>query len=166
MSSESSGAELQTRIIHAESAEHMSAVRELLQEYWRMQGLSPCFIDFDEELNGLPGDYAPPSGGRLLLVEHEGRVAGCVALRALEPGICEMKRLYLRPQYRKQGIGRMLVEAILMEARSIGYRGMRLDTIEPKMKDAVALYQRLGFREIPPYRRNPIAGVMYMELEL
>lgn len=130
-----------------------------------MQGLSPCFIDFDEELNGLPGDYAPPSG-RLLLVEHEGRIAGCVALRALEPGICEMKRLYLRPQCRKQGIGRMLVEAIIMEARSIGYRRMRLDTIEPKMKDAVALYQRLGFREIPPYRRNPIAGAMYMELEL
>lgn len=165
MSREGSGAELQTRIIHAESVEHIAAVRQLLQEYWRMQSLSPCFIDFDEELNGLPGRYAPPDG-RLLLAEHEGRFAGCVALRALEPGICEMKRLYLRPPYRKQGIGRMLAEAIIMEARSIGYRRMRLDTIEPKMKDAVALYQRLGFREIPPYRRNPIAGAMYMELEL
>ena len=124
-----------------------------------------CFQNFEQELATLPGDYAPPHG-HLLLAEYEGRLAGCVALHEWEPGICEMKRLYLRPSFRGKGLGRVLAEAIITEARNIGYQRMRLDTIEPIMKDAVEMYRKLGFREIAPYRPNPIAGAMYMELLL
>jgi len=124
-----------------------------------------CFQNFEQELAGLPGQYAPPDG-RLLLAEYEGQLAGCVALHAWEPGICEMKRLYLRPSFRGKGLGRVLAGAVIAEARSIGYLSMRLDTIEPIMKDAVEMYRKLGFREIAPYRPNPIAGAMYMELQL
>jgi putative acetyltransferase len=143
----------------------MTQVRELFLEYANSLGFSLCFQSFDQELAGLPGDYAPPDG-RLLLASFAGEIAGCVALHKLEPGICEMKRLYLRPKFRGRGLGRVLVERVLAEARSIGYRRMRLDTVEPVMKDAVAMYRRFGFREIAPYRENPIAGAMYMELEL
>lgn len=124
-----------------------------------------CFQNFEQELAGLPGHYVPPDG-RLLLAEYEGQLAGCVAMHAWEPGICEMKRLYLRPSFRGKGLGRVLAEAIIAEARNVGYQRMRLDTIEPIMKDAVEMYRKLGFREIAPYRPNPIAGAMYMELEL
>jgi putative acetyltransferase len=124
-----------------------------------------CFQNFEQELAGLPGHYAPPDG-RLLLAEHEGQLAGCVALHKWESGICEMKRLYLRPSFRGKGLGRVLAETIIAEARDIGYQRMRLDTIEPIMKDAVEMYRKLGFREIAPYRPNPIAGAMYMELHL
>jgi putative acetyltransferase len=89
-----------------------------------------------------------------------------VALHHLEPAIGEMKRLYLRPEFRGRGIGRILVETILSEARKAGYKRIRLDTVEPVMKDAVGMYRRFGFREIAPYRANPIAGALYMELEL
>lgn len=124
-----------------------------------------CFQNFEQELATLPGDYAPPHG-RLLLAEYETKLAGCVALHKWEAGICEMKRLYLRPAFRGKGLGRVLAEAIITEARNIGYQRMRLDTIEPIMKDAVEMYRKLGFREIAPYRPNPIAGAMYMELQL
>jgi ribosomal protein S18 acetylase RimI-like enzyme len=143
----------------------MIRVRELFLEYANSLGFSLCFQSFDQELAGLPGDYAPPEG-RLLLASFGEEIAGCVALHKLEPGICEMKRLYLRPKFRGRGLGRALVERVLSEARSIGYRRMRLDTVEPVMKDAVAMYRRFGFREIVPYRENPIAGAIYMELEL
>ena len=149
----------------AESPVQIEQVRELFLEYANSLGFSLCFQSFDKELADLPGDYAPPMG-RLLLAEYEGIPVGCVALHPLEPGICEMKRLYLRPSYRGHGRGRQLAEAIISEARAIGYRSMRLDTVEPVMKDAVALYRRLGFREIPPYRPNPQPGTLYMELEL
>lgn len=139
--------------------------RQLFLEYAQSLGFNLCFQSFDKELAGLPGDYAPPNG-RLLLAEYEGELAGCVALHRLEPEICEMKRLYLRPQFRGKGLGRALAEAVIAEARSIGYKRMRLDTVEPVMKSAVALYRLLGFREIAPYCRNPIAGALYMELEL
>jgi putative acetyltransferase len=124
-----------------------------------------CFQNFEQELAGLPGEYALPDG-RLLLAEYETRLAGCVALHKWQADICEMKRLYLRSSFRGKGLGRALAEAIIGEARSIGYRRMRLDTIEPIMKDAVEMYRKLGFREVAPYRPNPIAGAMYMELNL
>ncbi len=152
-------------IVQATSPSQIAQARELFLEYAQSLGFSLCFQSFDQELAGLPGDYAPP-GGRLLLAEYENALAGCVALHELEPDICEMKRLYLRPAFRGKGLGRALAEAVIAEARRIGYRRMRLDTIEPIMKDAVALYRRLGFKETAPYRANPIEGAMYMELEL
>ena len=152
-------------IYQAESPPQIAQVRELFLEYAQSLGFSLCFQNFDKELEALPGHYAPPEG-RLLLAESEGRLAGCVAMRALEPGICEMKRLYLRTRFRGIGLGRALADRIIAEARQVGYRRMRLDTVEPVMKDAVAMYRKLGFKEIAPYRSNPIAGAMYMELEL
>jgi len=152
-------------IFQAESPAHIAQARELFLEYAQSLGFSLCFQDFDKELAGLPGDYAPPQG-RLLLAEFEGQLAGCVALRPRESGICEMKRLYLRPQFRGRGLGRVLAERIIAEARQTGYQRMRLDTVEPVMKDAVAMYRKLGFKDIPPYCANPMEGAMYMELEL
>jgi len=149
----------------AESAAQIAQARELFLEYAESLGFSLCFQNFEKELAHLPGDYAPPDG-RLLLAESAGQLAGCVALHKLENGICEMKRLYLRPRFRGQGLGRTLTDRIIAEARHIGYQRMRLDTVEPVMKDAVAMYRRLGFREIDPYCKNPIAGALYMELEL
>ena len=149
----------------ASSPAPIAQARELFLEYASSLGFSLCFQSFDQELAGLPGDYAPPEG-RLLLAEYEGQLAGCGALHKLEPAICEMKRLYLRPPFRGKGMGRAFAEHLIAEARQIGYRRMRLDTVEPVMKDAVAMYRTLGFREIPPYRKNPIAGALYMELDL
>jgi putative acetyltransferase len=149
----------------AHSPDQIAQALELFLEYAQSLGFSLCFQNFDQELAGLPGDYAPPEG-RLLLAYYETQVAGCVALHKLETNICEMKRLYLRPQFRGQGLGRALADRIVAEARAIGYQRMRLDTVEPVMKDAVAMYRKLGFKEIAPYRSNPIAGAMYMELEL
>jgi putative acetyltransferase len=149
----------------AESPAQIAQARELFLEYADSLGFSLCFQSFDQELAGLPGDYAPPDG-RLLIAEYRGQLAGCVALHKLEAEICEMKRLYLRPQLRGRGVGRALAEAVIAEARLIGYRKMRLDTVEPVMPNAVAMYRRLGFSEIDPYRANPIAGALYMELGL
>jgi putative acetyltransferase len=152
-------------LAQAESTTQIAQARELFLEYAQSLGFSLCFQNFDKELAELPGHYAPPEG-RLLLAECRGQLAACVALHKLEPGTCEMKRLYLRPQFRGDGLGRALAERIIAEARQIGYPRMRLDTVEPVMKDAVALYRRLGFKEIAPYCPNPIAGALYMELEL
>jgi putative acetyltransferase len=160
-----SGAAKNLNIFQAESPEHIEQARELFLEYAQSLGFSLCFQDFDQELAGLPGDYAPPRG-RLLLARLEGQLAGCVALHPLNGGICEMKRLYLRPQFRGQRLGRLLADRIIAEARQIGYSFMRLDTVEPVMKDAVAMYRRLGFTEIPAYCNNPIEGALYMELRL
>ncbi len=151
--------------MQVESAAQVAQARELFLEYAQSLGVNLCFQNFEEELAGLPGHYAPPHG-RLLLAEYEGQLAGCVALHQWEPGVCEMKRLYLRLSFRGKGLGRVIAETIIAEARNIGYRHMRLDTIEPIMKDAVEMYRKLGFREIAPYRPNPIAGAMYMELQL
>ncbi len=149
----------------AESPAQIAQTRELFLEYADSLAFSLCFQSFYQELAGLPGDYAPPDG-RLLLAEYRDQLAGCVALHKLESGICEMKRLYLRPQLRGRGVGRALAETVIAEARAIGYRKMRLDTVEPVMPNAVAMYRRLGFVEIEPYRANPIAGALYMELTL
>jgi GNAT superfamily N-acetyltransferase len=153
------------QIVEAASSSEVARARELFVEYAQSLGFSLCFQNFDQELAGLPGDYAPPDG-RLLLAAYEGELAGCVALHKLEIEICEMKRLYLRPKFRGKGRGRTLAETVISEARQIGYKRMRLDTVEPVMKDAVAMYRRLGFKEIAPYRANPMPGTLYMELEL
>src|ERR1700688_702022 len=152
-------------LAQAESRVQIAQARELFLEYAQSLGFSLCFQNFDKELAGLPGDYAPPEG-RLLLAADDGQLAGVSALHKLEPGICEMKRLYLRPRFRGRGLGRVLADRIIAEAHQIGYQRMRLDTVEPIMKDAVAMYRKLGFKEVAPYRPNPIAGAMYMELEL
>jgi len=151
--------------VQAETPAQIAQARELFLEYAQSLGMNLCFQNFEQELAGLPGHYAPPSG-RLLLAEYKSQLAGCVALHEWEPSICEMKRLYLRSAFRGKGLGRVLAEAIVAEAQNIGYQHMRLDTIEPIMKDAVEMYRKLGFREIAPYRPNPIAGAMYMELPL
>jgi len=160
------------QLIQAATPAQLEQVRALLLEYGQSLGFSLCFQSFDAELAGLPGDYAPPTG-RLVLAGVEGKPAGCVALHRLGEScadkrelLCEMKRLYVRPDFRGDQLGRRLVEEVMRAARSIGYKKMRLDTVEPIMGHAVALYRELGFREIPSYRENPIAGALYMELEL
>lgn len=149
----------------AESPEQISAVRELFLEYAKSLNFSLCFQSFEKELAELPGEYAPPAG-RLLLAAHSSQLAGCVALHKLEDEICEMKRLYVRSEFRGKGLGRVLAERVVADAREIGYKRLRLDTVEPVMQGAVALYRKLGFREIEPYRDNPIEGALYMELNL
>lgn len=151
--------------VQAKSLPQIAQARELFLEYAQSLGFSLCFQNFDQELAELPGDYAPPAG-RLLLAEFNAQLAGCVALHKLDSAICEMKRLYLRPQFRGQGLGRLLAEKIIAEARLIGYERMRLDTVEPVMKDAVAMYRRFGFKDIAPYCPNPNPGVLYLELQL
>ena len=152
-------------LLQAQSPIQIAQARELFLEYAKSLGFSLCFQNFDKELAGLPGDYAPPDG-RLFLAEYNAQLAGCVALHKLAGEICEMKRLYLRPQFRGLRLGRALADRIIAEARQIGYKRMRLDTVEPVMKDAVAMYRKIGFREIEPYCENPIAGALYMELLL
>lgn len=152
-------------IAQAVSATDMAGARELFLEYARSLNFSLCFQSFDKELAELPGDYAP-ARGRLLLATYGGELAGCVALHDLGENVAEMKRLYVRPQYRGKHVGSALVQQLLAEAREIGYDRMRLDTVEPVMKDAVKMYRRMGFREIPAYRANPIGGALYMELDL
>jgi len=155
----------QLTIVPAESAAQLDAIRELLLEYWQNRKLELFVFNFDQELAGLPGAYAPPDG-RLFLAQWENKSAGCVALRKLESGICEMKRLYLSPKFRGKGFGKILAEFIINEARKIGYQKMRLDTIQANMQEAIVLYRQLGFNEIAPYRVNPLPGVIFMELVL
>jgi putative acetyltransferase len=149
----------------AAPGEALSQVRELFLEYATSLGFSLCFQGFDDELRDLPGMYAEPSG-RLLLASEEGTAAGCVGIHALEDSAAEMKRLYVRPAFRGRGLGRMLAVRACEEARSGGYRKIRLDTIAGPMDGAIALYRSLGFREIAPYRKNPIPGALYLEAPL
>jgi putative acetyltransferase len=152
-------------ISQATTQSDIQEARRLFKEYEASLGISLCFQDFDREVANLPGDYAPPSG-RLLLASEFDQIMGCVALRPLGPATCEMKRLFVRPEYRARGLGRILVEAIIEEARAIGYTRMRLDTIVDRMERAVALYRAIGFVEIPPYRDNPVDSATFMELDL
>ncbi|MDI1241407.1 MAG: GNAT family N-acetyltransferase [bacterium] len=146
----------------AETSEEIEAIRVLFSEYEAWLGMSLCFQSFEEEIAGLPGKYAPPEG-RLYLARLAGEMAGCIALRPLEGGICEMKRLFLREAARGQGAGGALIKKIIDDAKEIGYMKMRLDTYPPKMGKAVSLYETHGFYSIPPYYHHPHQGVLFME---
>jgi putative acetyltransferase len=137
----------------------------LFEEYAAALGITLCFQNFDQELANLPGDYAPPQG-RLLLAREFELLMGCVALRPHGPTKCEMKRLFVRPEYRDRGLGRVLVEAVIEEARKIGYTHMRLDTMAGRMDRAIELYRSIGFVEIEPYYNTPVDTTKFMELDL
>jgi putative acetyltransferase len=151
-------------IREAGTDEDIEQARRLFQEYAAAVGVDLCFQNFEAELGTLPGKYAPPEG-RLLLACSGNQLAGCVALRSLGSGACEMKRLYVRPDFRAHGVGRQLVERIIETAREAGYDKMRLDSL-PTMQAAIGLYRRLGFQEILPYGNSPIAGTVFLELPL
>jgi len=148
----------------AETDEHVEEARRLFREYEASVGVDLCFQNFQNELDTLPGDYAPPAG-RLLLARTGDGAAGCVALRRVDGGTCEMKRLYVRPAFRRFGLGRVLVQALLDEAQRIGYSEVLLDTLDD-MEAARELYASLGFEEIPPYYYNPIPGAHYLKCTL
>lgn len=150
------------------TAEDLAALRAIFQEYARGLGVDLCFQSFDQELAGLPGDYAAPRGA-LLMAMVDGALAGCCALRPLDssdyPNAAEMKRLYVRKAFRGLGLGRQLAEATLDAARQVGYTSVLLDTLDD-MEAARALYEDLGFEAIPPYYHNPIAGAHYLKADL
>ena len=152
-------------IIQAETESQIQASRELFRDYEKRLGLDLCFQGFEQELRNLPDKYARPRG-RLLLAYSGGEPAGCIAMRNLGDGICEMKRLFVRDDFRGKRVGRLLIETILNEAAEEGYKKMRLDTFPPKMGKAVELYRSYGFYEIPSYYENPYEGVLFMEKKL
>jgi len=155
---------MKMKIIRAQAPGEIEEVRRLFREYETFLGVDLCFQSFEEELAGLPGKYAPPDGALLIAVDgHE--VAGCVAFKRLAAGVCEMKRLFVRPEYRGQGLGRMLAERIIDEAEQLGYPLMWLDSFT-RLKEAMGLYESLGFKRRKPYYHNPLPGVVYLELEL
>ena len=153
------------RFTHVESGAELEQIRALFLEYAQALDFNLCFQNFDKELQELPGIYSPPHG-RLILCNVDGRAAGCIALKPLEPRVCEMKRLFVRPEFRGRQLGLKLAVRLLDDARQIGYSLMRLDTIRGSMDNAIALYESLGFKEIPPYYENPIPNALYMELKM
>jgi len=151
-------------IVDAQMPEQVAVVRRLFRDYAESIGVDLEFQGFSEELESLPGDYGTPSGA-LLLAEEDGEFVGCVALRQLEDGVCEMKRLFVAPAGRGKGLGLKLAEAIIIRACELGYEKMRLDTLET-MTEARDLYHSLGFKPIEPYCHNPLTGAEFYELEL
>ncbi len=151
-------------ISQAKTDEQIDQARLLFEEYVSSLGFDVAFQNVADELARLPGLYAPPSG-RLLLALHENRAAGCVALKKLDNQTCEMKRLYVRPQYRNLRVGKTLVDALISEAQVAGYRRMRLTTVMT-MERAISIYQSWGFKEIPAYCHHPVPGTIFMELTL
>jgi GNAT superfamily N-acetyltransferase len=155
---------MSTQVVPVTAEAQVSQVRRLFEEYWNSFGFTPCFQHFDQELAALPGSYAPP-GGRLALAFVEGAVAGCVALRRFDTERCEAKRLYVRPEFRGHGLGGTLLEWIIIEARSAGYREMIADTM-PVMAQALEMYGRRGFERTGPYGGEPTPGAVYLRLVL
>ena len=153
------------KLVQVKSDEEVQSVQQLFAEYAAWLGVNLCFQNFDKELAELPGDYAPPNGRLLLAVEND-QVAGCVALRKIGEGIGEMKRLYVRPEFRGKGLGHTLTETIIEAAREIGYQRLRLDTLPGKMDQAIAMYRSLGFKSIERYYNNPYESAAFMELIL
>jgi len=152
------------KIVQASSDQDYETARYLFREYEAYLNIDLCFQDFEKECRELSWQYGPPSG-RLLLCYLNSSIAGCVALRKLEDNICEMKRLYVKTEYRRKGLGRLLSITIIEKAKDIGYSRMRLDTLAA-FKESVLLYKSLGFKEIEPYRHNPLQDVIYLELSL
>lgn len=152
-------------VVSADSPDGVAVAASLFCEYADSLGIDLGFQGLDEELRALPGAYAPPRGRLLLAVDGAGVAAGCVALRPLGTDVSEMKRLYVRPAFRGHGVGRLLCEGVLDAARRIGYGAMRLDTL-PTMGGAIALYRRLGFVPVAPYRENPVPGALFLERRL
>lgn len=155
---------LQPVIVEAHEGPRLECARQLLRAYVDSLDVSLDFQDFEAEILALPGKYEPPEGCLLLAIVDD-QSAGCIALRRFADGICEMKRLYTRPEFRGQRIGAKLVHAIIRQAKARGYAKMRLDTL-PSMHHARKLYAGLGFREIAPYYENPVRGTTYLELDL
>jgi ribosomal protein S18 acetylase RimI-like enzyme len=153
------------KLTQVKSDEDVHKARELFEEYAASLEISLCFQNFDKELAELPGEYVPPSGCLLLASEND-QTRGCVALRRIGDGIGEMKRLYVRPEFRGQGLGGNLTEAVIEAARKIGYRVIRLDTLPGKMDQAIAMYRSFGFKNIEPYYNNPVPDAVFMELLL
>lgn len=158
----------QFQFITPESAAELELVRKVFREYAQELGVDLCFQGFEEELQGLPGDYRGPRGA-LWLAMVDGELAGCCALRQIDtvdyPNAAEMKRLYVRKAFRRFGLGRQLAEATLDAARSAGYHSVLLDTLDD-MESARTLYAELGFEEIPPYYHNPLPGAHYLKVDL
>ncbi len=152
------------QIVEAHSSEYIPEIRTLFEAYETSLDTDLCFQQFEQELAMLPGDYAPPPGCLLIALDGEN-YAGCVALRKIESDICEMKRLFVDPAFRGQGVGIRLIQEVIARAKQRGYKEMRLDTL-PSMVQAISLYRSLGFVDIEPYRNNPVAGVRYMTLDL
>ena len=155
---------MELNLVQSQSQSELAMIRELFAEYARALDIDLCFQNFNEELAQLPGKYTPPDG-RLILAMDGTNAAGCVALRKQHEGVCEMKRLFVRTKFRGQGTGRLLAAAAIQAAREAGYERIRLDTL-PSMKEAIALYQSLGFEPIAPYYDNPHAGTFFLELRL
>lgn len=150
--------------IQPATADTLEAVRKLFREYQDWLGVDLCFQGFEAELAELPGQYASPQGALLLAMDAEETV-GCVGVRPLAGDVCEMKRLYVRPHHRGRGAGRSLAAAAIAAAREVGYRVMRLDTLE-RLSEAMRLYESLGFVRVAPYYANPLPGVVYWQLSL
>jgi len=151
-------------IVPVEGAEALAVLRELLEEYWRSFGFTPCFQNFSAELAGLPGGYAPPSG-RLAMAWIGGQPAGCVALRRVDERRAEAKRLFVRPAFRGHGLGRTLLEWVIAEARAAGYEEIVGDSM-PLMREAIALYDQMGFERTGPYTEKATEGAIYIRLKL
>ena len=151
-------------VIHVQTPQHIEEIRRLFREYEQFPGVDLCFQGFESELAGLPGRYGPPSGALVMALDGE-QAAGCVAMREIEEGICEMKRLYVRPRYREASLGRKLACSIIEQAAALGYTLMRLDTLDT-LKQAMGLYESLDFKKIGPYYDNPLPGVVYWERAL